>query len=68
MADRLGIKHYSYLSQIETGLSRPPMGKLQAWAKTLDVDPTEFAEQIISFYEPALYRMLKSGERPSKRA
>jgi transcriptional regulator with XRE-family HTH domain len=68
MADRLGIKHYSYLSQIETGLSRPPMSKLQAWAKTLAVDPTEFAEQFISFYEPELYLMLKNGERPRKRA
>jgi DNA-binding XRE family transcriptional regulator len=68
LAVRLGIKHYSYVSQIETGLSRPPMSKLQAWAKSLDVDPTEFAEQFISFYEPDLYRMLKSGERSSRRA
>ena len=68
LAVRLGIKHYSYVSQIETGLSRPPMSKLQAWAKSLDVDPTEFAEQFISFYEPELYLMLKNGERPRKRA
>jgi transcriptional regulator with XRE-family HTH domain len=58
LAHRLGIKHYSYISQIETGVSRLPIDKLEAWARTLNVDPAPFAASFMSFYEPELYRLL----------
>jgi hypothetical protein len=31
---------------------------MEAWAKALGADPTEFAKQLLSFYEPELYRLL----------
>jgi transcriptional regulator with XRE-family HTH domain len=58
LARRLHIKYYAFVSQVETGLSRVPTDKLEAWAHTLDVDPSDFAKRLISFYEPELHRLL----------
>ena len=58
LANRLGIKYYAFVSQVETGFSRVPPEKMEVWAKTLDVDPSYFAKQLISFYEPELHRLL----------
>ncbi len=58
LARRLHIKYYAFVSQVETGLSRVPTGKLETWARTLNVDPPDFAKQLISFYEPELHRIL----------
>jgi transcriptional regulator with XRE-family HTH domain len=58
LARRLHIKYYAFVSRVETGLSRVPTDKLEVWAQTLDVDPTEFAKHLISFYEPQLHRLL----------
>ena len=31
---------------------------MEAWAKALNVGPSEFAKRLLSFYEPELYRLL----------
>lgn len=31
---------------------------MEAWAKALGANPSEFAKHLISFYEPELYRLL----------
>ncbi len=61
LADELGLKYYSYISQVENGFSRVPMDKLEPWAKILGVDPSHFARHLISFYEPELHRVLYTG-------
>lgn len=58
LARRLGMKYYAFVSQVETGFSRLPTAKLEAWALALEVDPTAFAKRLIFFYEPELYRLL----------
>jgi transcriptional regulator with XRE-family HTH domain len=58
LARRLGFKYYAFVSQVETGFSRVPTEKLEAWADTLDVDPADFTRQLILFYEPELHRLL----------
>lgn len=58
LANRLGFKYYAFVSQVETGFSRVPTEKLEAWAAMLKVDSAEFAKRLISFYEPELHRLL----------
>ncbi len=58
LAGRLGFKYYAFISQVETGFSRVPMEKMEAWAHTLGVEPRRFAQRLISFYEPELHRVL----------
>ena len=58
LADRVGFKYYAFVSQVETGFSRVPTGKIEAWAQTLGADPPQFARQLIAFYEPELHSVL----------
>lgn len=58
LANRLGIKYYAFVSQVETGSGRVPTEKMDAWAQTLGVDPSHFAKHLLSFYEPELHRLL----------
>jgi hypothetical protein len=43
---------------VENGFGRVPTDSMEAWARALDVNPSEFAKRLISFYEPELYRLL----------
>jgi transcriptional regulator with XRE-family HTH domain len=58
LAERLGLKYYTFVSQVENGFGRVPTDSMEAWALALGVDPTEFARQLLSFYDPELYRLL----------
>jgi transcriptional regulator with XRE-family HTH domain len=58
LANRLGFKYYAFVSQIETGFSRVPTEKMEAWARAVGTDPTHFARRLLAFYEPELHRVL----------
>lgn len=58
LADRLGVKHCGFISQVENGFSRVPHDKIEAWARSLGVHPSHFAKHLICFYEPELHRVL----------
>jgi transcriptional regulator with XRE-family HTH domain len=58
LADVLGFKYYTFISQVENGFGRVPVESMEAWARALGADPTEFAKHLLSFYEPELYRLL----------
>jgi transcriptional regulator with XRE-family HTH domain len=58
LADRLGLKYYTFVSQVENGFGRVPTESMEAWAKTLGVDAPEFARRLLSFYDPELHRLL----------
>ena len=58
LANRLGFKYYAFVSQVETGFSRLPTEKIEAWARTLRVDPQLFARRLLAYYEPELHRVL----------
>jgi transcriptional regulator with XRE-family HTH domain len=62
LADRLGYKYYTFISQIENGFGRLPTDSMEAWARALGVNPSHFAKKLISFYEPELYRLLYEVE------
>jgi len=58
LAERLGYKYYTFISQIENGFGRLPTDSMEPWARALGVNPSHFAKKLISFYEPELYRLL----------
>src|SRR5215207_4505258 len=58
LADVLSFKYYTFISQVENGFGRVPVESMEAWAKALGADPTDFAKRLLSFYEPELYRLL----------
>ena len=58
LAERLGLKYYTFISQVENGFGRVPTDSMEAWARALGADPSDFARQLLSFYDPELYRLL----------
>lgn len=58
LADVLGFKYYTFISQVENGFGRVPVESMEAWATALNAEPSAFAKRLLSFYEPELYRLL----------
>lgn len=58
LAQRLGLKYYTFVSQVENGFGRVPTESMEAWAQAVDAEPSGFARQLLSFYDPELYRLL----------
>jgi transcriptional regulator with XRE-family HTH domain len=58
LAERLGLKYYTFISQVENGFGRVPTDSMEGWAKALGIAPAEFARRLLAFYEPELHRLL----------
>ena len=58
LAQILGFKYYTFISQVENGFGRMPTASIEPWARALGVDPSVFARELLSFYEPELHRLL----------
>jgi transcriptional regulator with XRE-family HTH domain len=62
LAEKLGLKYYTFVSQVENGFGRVPTESMEAWARALGVDPSVFARKLVSYYDPELYRLLFKGK------
>ena len=58
LARILGLKYYTFISQVENGFGRVPTDSMEAWAKALGADPSAFARKLLFYYEPELHRLL----------
>jgi transcriptional regulator with XRE-family HTH domain len=58
LATRLGLKYYTFISQIENGIGRVPSNLMEPWAGLVGVTPADFAKRLLSFYDPQTYRLL----------
>jgi transcriptional regulator with XRE-family HTH domain len=58
LAKILGLKYYTFVSQVENGFGRVPVESMEAWANALGVDPSHFAKHLLQYYEPELHRLL----------
>jgi transcriptional regulator with XRE-family HTH domain len=58
LAARLGLKYYTFISQVENGFGRVPTESMEAWAVALGIEPAAFARQLLRYYDPELYRLL----------
>lgn len=65
LSERVGLRYYTFVSQVESGVGRLPIETQAAWAEALGLDPREFAKTLLGFYEPELYRLL-FGDEPSQ--
>jgi len=58
LAQRVGLRYYTFVSQVESGVGRVPIELQGAWADAMGIDPGEFARTLLRYYEPELYRLL----------
>ena len=58
LAARLGLKYYTFVSQVENGFGRVPTDSMEDWARALGIAPADFARHLLQFYEPELSRLL----------
>jgi transcriptional regulator with XRE-family HTH domain len=58
LAQRLGLKYYTFISQVENGFGRVPTESMEGWATALGVDASDFARELLSYYDPELHRLL----------
>ena len=58
LAEILGLKYYTFISQVENGFGRVPNDSMEAWARALNVAPAEFARHLLACYEPELHKLL----------
>ena len=58
LANRLGLKYYTFVSQIENGYGRVPSHSMADWARALGIRPRTFSRTLLEYYDPALYQVL----------
>jgi len=65
LAEKVGLRYYTFVSQVESGVGRLPIETQEAWAVAIGHEPREFAKTLLGYYEPELYRLL-FGDGPVK--
>ncbi|MEO1598975.1 MAG: helix-turn-helix transcriptional regulator [Pseudomonadota bacterium] len=65
LADALGLRYYSFVSQVENGLGRIPQDLYAPWSKAIGMDPSEFGWLVLAHLEPGLYPLITGKEPPS---
>ena len=68
LAEQVGLRYYTFVSQVESGHGRVPIEAQGAWATALGLDPGAFARTLLRFYEPELYRLLYGADPVARRA
>lgn len=68
LAEQVGLRYYTFVSQVESGVGRAPVESQAAWAEALGLDPAEFARTLLRYYEPELFRLLFGDEAPATAA
>jgi transcriptional regulator with XRE-family HTH domain len=63
LAERLGFKYYTFISQVENGYGRVPTESMEPWAHAVGLPPADFARRLLSYYEPELHRLLFEGKK-----
>ena len=58
LAEKVGLRYYTFVSQVESGLGRLPIETQGAWAAALGLEPGDFARTLLRYYEPELFRLL----------
>lgn len=58
LAQQLGLRYYTFISQVENGFGRVPTDQMEPWARALGQHPAEFARKLLSYYEPEMHRLL----------
>ncbi|MBP0441353.1 helix-turn-helix domain-containing protein [Tianweitania sediminis] len=62
LAKEIGIEHYTFVSQIESGRGRVPPAQMVDWARALQIPQRTFAIQMMRFYDPLTFNMIFTEE------
>lgn len=68
LAEQVGLRYYTFVSQVEGGVGRLPIETQAAWAEAVGLDPSDFAKTLLEYYEPELYRLLFGASGAQSRA
>tara|TARA_B100000989_G_scaffold242501_1_gene189449 strand:- start:14 stop:187 length:174 start_codon:yes stop_codon:yes gene_type:complete len=52
------MEYYTFISQIEAGRGRVPSDRLRDWAEALEMEPREFAINLMKYYDPLTFDMI----------
>ncbi|MBS7701464.1 helix-turn-helix transcriptional regulator [Chelatococcus sp. YT9] len=58
LATLVGAQYYTFISQLEIGRGRIPPERYREWAGHLKMDPKEFVQTLMMFYDPVTYELL----------
>ena len=58
LAEIVGARNYTFISQLEHGRGRIPPDRYLLWADALGVNPREFVRGLMSFYDPMTYSII----------
>jgi len=58
LAKQLELEYYTMISSVENGTNRVPHETQADWARALGVQPKEFTKVMLSYYDPATYKIL----------
>src|SRR3954470_11063781 len=62
LAQRLGLKYYTFISQVENGFRRVPSDSMEAWARALGGAPGGFPPQSPGFLRPGTPKAAVRGQ------
>jgi transcriptional regulator with XRE-family HTH domain len=66
LSKALGLDYYTFISQVETGMTRVPPDKYRLWATALKVEVEEFTRTLLSFYDPFTYDALFTKKKEKR--
>lgn len=66
VAEALGSKYYTFISQVERGSARLPWDSVPAFAKLTGVDTRKLTHALLSLYDPVAYQLLEGGSPNTK--
>lgn len=55
IAEKIGKKFFTFVSQIENGTSRVPPEMYVVWAAALNMDVSAFTKHLMKYYDPFTY-------------
>jgi transcriptional regulator with XRE-family HTH domain len=58
LAQKVGAEYYTFISQLEHGRGRIPPDRYLVWAKALGIEPREFVQGLMSYYDPVTYDII----------
>lgn len=62
LAEQVGYRYYTFVSQVEGGHGRVPSEHFEQWADCISVPRQDFAKMLLRFYEPDVFRLLFPGD------
>jgi len=61
LAKLVGAEYYTFISQLENGRGRIPPDRYREWAVALKVEPAEFVQTLMKYYDPVTHGILFGG-------